>query len=66
MDGKKYRSVMGCSKDRVGGVYCLLEVPEGCSCQVNTLQCTLEGVEIVGRDLQKNQKLLYPVYDGAR
>ena len=33
--------------DRGGGVYCLLEVPEGCSCQVNILQCTLEGVETV-------------------
>ena len=30
-----------------GGVYCLLQVPEGCSCQVNVLQCTLEGVETV-------------------
>ena len=28
----------------VGGIYCLLEVPQGCSCQVNILQCTLEGV----------------------
>ena len=27
--------------DRGGGVCCLLEVPEGCSCQVNVLQCTL-------------------------
>ena len=26
---------------------CLLEVPEGCSCQINVLQCTLEGVETV-------------------
>ena len=33
--------------DRYGGVCCLLEVPEGCSCQVNVLQCTLEGIEIV-------------------
>ena len=33
--------------DRGGGVCCLLEVPEGCSCQVNVLQCTLEGVETV-------------------
>ena len=30
--------------DRGGGVCCLLEVPEGCSCQVNALQYTLEGV----------------------
>ena len=30
-----------------GGVFCLLEVPEGCSCQVNILQCTLEGIEVV-------------------
>ena len=29
------------------GVCCLLEVPEGCSCRVNVLQCTLEGVETV-------------------
>ena len=28
-------------------VCCLLEVPEGCSCQVNVLQCTLEGGETV-------------------
>ena len=34
--------------DRGGGVCCLLEVPEGCSCQVNILQCTLEGIQIVG------------------
>ena len=33
--------------DRGGGVCCLLEVPEGCSCQVNILQRTLEGVETV-------------------
>ena len=25
----------------------LLDVPEGCSCQVNVLQCTLEGVKTV-------------------
>ena len=31
-----------------GGVCCLLEVPEGCSCQVNILQCTLEGVQVIG------------------
>ena len=30
-----------------GGVCCLLEVPEGCSCQVNFLQCTFKGVETV-------------------
>ena len=30
-----------------GGVCCLLEVPEGCRCQVNVLQCTLEGIETV-------------------
>ena len=30
-----------------GGVYCLLEVPRGCSCQVNVLQFTLEGVKTV-------------------
>ena len=32
---------------RGGGVCCLSEVREGCSCQVNVLQCTLEGVETV-------------------
>ena len=26
----------------------LLEVPEGCSCQVNILQSTIEGVQVVG------------------
>ena len=30
-----------------GGIYCLVEVPQGCSCQVNILQCTLEGVKTV-------------------
>ena len=30
-----------------GGVCCLLEVPQEGSCQVNVLQCTLEGVETV-------------------
>ena len=30
-----------------GGVYCLLEVSDGCSCQVNVLQFTLEGVKTV-------------------
>ena len=33
--------------DRGGRVCCLLEVPEGCSCQVDVLQGTLEGVETV-------------------
>ena len=36
--------------DGGGSVYCLLEVPGGCSCQVNVLQCTLEGVvTVVGK-----------------
>ena len=26
------------------GVCCLLAVPGGCSCQVNVLQCTVQGV----------------------
>ena len=30
-----------------GGVCYLLEVPQGCSCQLNILQCTLEGFETV-------------------
>ena len=34
--------------DRGDGVCCLLEVPEGCSCQVNILQCTLEGFQLLG------------------
>ena len=34
-------------RDWGGGIYCLLEVPQGCSCQVNILQYTLEGVETV-------------------
>jgi len=38
---------MGCGGDRGGCVCCLLEVPERCSCQVNVLQCTLEGIETV-------------------
>ena len=28
-------------------VCCLLEVSEGCHCQVNILQCTLEVVKVV-------------------
>ena len=60
MDGKRYRSVVReggvCGRDGVwrggggrdGGVCCLLEVPEGCSCQINILQWTLEGVKVVG------------------
>ena len=56
MDGEKYKSMMGrvgvwCGQgvegDRGDGVCCLLEVPEGCSCQVNVLQCILEGVQTV-------------------
>ena len=40
--------------NRAGGVYCLLEVPEGCNCQVNVLQCTLEGVEtVVGKYIRR-------------
>ena len=31
--------------NRGSGVSCLLDVPEGCSFQVNVLQCALEGVE---------------------
>ena len=51
VDGEKYRSVV-CGRDMVwrgavGGVCCLLDVPEGCSYQVNIRQCTLEGVEVV-------------------
>ena len=54
MGGDKYKSMMGggvgvvgmgCGRGWGGGVCCLLEVPEGCSCQVNALQCTLEGIE---------------------
>ena len=53
---KKYKSMMGeggvwqgrgVEGDRGGGVCCLLEVAEGCSCQVNVLQCTLKGIETV-------------------
>ena len=45
---------MGCGGGWGGGVYCLLEVPEVCSCQVNVLQCTLEGVEtVVGKYIRR-------------
>ena len=45
---------MGCGGGRGGGVYCLLEVPEGCNCQVNVLQCTLEGVKtVVGKYIRR-------------
>ena len=64
MDGERYRSVMwegggvvgtGCGGDMGGGVCCLLAVPEGCSCQVNVLQCTLEGVDVVvGKHIKWN------------
>ena len=37
-----------CGRDGVWrGTGVVVEVPEGCSCQVNVLQCTLEGVETV-------------------
>ena len=37
-----------------GEVCCLLEVPQGCSCQVNILECTLEGVKtIVGKHIRR-------------
>ena len=59
MGGEKYNSMLGDGVGVVGvgcggglgcGIYCLLEVHQGCSCQVNILQCTLEGVEtVVGR-----------------
>ena len=32
--------------DRGGGVCCLLQVPEVCSCQVNILQRTTEGTSL--------------------
>ena len=36
--------------DSGGSVCYLLEVPEGCSCQDNVLQCTFEGVgNVVGK-----------------
>ena len=50
----EYRSVMGegggmdVEWNRGGGVCCLLDVPEGCSCQVNILQSIFEGVKVVG------------------
>ena len=63
MDGETYKSVIGEGGGVIGTAYgcgggqgwwCVLyiaktnmEVPEGCNCQVNVLQCTLEGVEIV-------------------
>ncbi|KAK2171400.1 hypothetical protein NP493_1072g01008 [Ridgeia piscesae] len=44
----------GCGGGRGGGVCCLLEVSEGCSCQVNVLQCTFEGVEtVVGKYIRR-------------
>ena len=37
----------GVEGDRGCDVCCLLEVPEGCNCQVNVLQYTLKGVKTV-------------------
>ena len=58
MGGEKYNSMLGDGGVGVvgcgvwggaggGGIYCLVEVPQGRSCQVNILQCTLEGVKTV-------------------
>ena len=47
MDGKECMSVMG-EGGGGGGWCCLLQVSEGCNCQVNILQCTLEGIQVVG------------------
>ena len=50
-------------EERGGGVCCLLEVHEGCSCQVNVLQrlqCTIEGVEtVVGKYIRWSVPLGY-------
>ena len=69
MDGEKNKSMMGegggvvgmVVDDRVGGVRFLLDVREGCSCQVNVLQCTLKGVEtVVGKYIRwKSVPLCY-------
>ena len=64
VDGEKYQSIMGEGRgvegDMGGGVYCLLEVPEGCNCQVNVLQCTLEGVEtVVGKYIRRKSVPLF-------
>ena len=51
--GKSTIQGWGCGRDGVWrgtGWWCvlvILEVPEGCNCQVNVLQCTLKGVETV-------------------
>ncbi|KAK2179666.1 hypothetical protein NP493_479g02004 [Ridgeia piscesae] len=53
-DGGGWWCGRGVEGDRGGGVYCLLEVPEGCSCQVNVLQCNVEGVEtVVGKYIRR-------------
>ena len=63
MGGEKYNLMLGDDMGVVGmgcggglgggGVCCLLEVPQGCSCQVNILQCTLEGVKtVVGKHVR--------------
>ena len=45
---------MGCIGGQGDDVCCLLEVPEGCSCQVNVLQCTFEGVKtVVGKYIRR-------------
>ena len=65
MGGEKYNSMlgdgvgvvgMGCGGGWGGGIYCLL----GCSCQVNILQCTLDGVEtVVGKYIRLEKSCIY-------
>ena len=48
-----------CGRDGVwsGTGCCLLEVPEGCSFQVNILQCTDEGVQVVMDKCIRSKKI---------
>ena len=68
----------GCGRDGIwrgagvgGGVCCLMEVPEGCSCLVNVLQCTLEGVEtVVGKYIRwksvRGKETIFIIVVGGR
>ena len=57
----------GMGGGRGGGVCCQWEVPEGCSCHVNNiLQCTLEGVQIVGDKRIRRKSVPLGYFNGKK